>query len=193
VLASAVEFAKQLKKIPIVVKGAPGFLVNRLLMPYLNEAGKLLGEGVGVEAIDKAMLEFGMPMGPLRLIDEVGIDVAYDVARELAAAFSDRMSVAPVLQQVRDAGLKGRKGGKGFFIYAGKKERVNREFRGEERPAAEIQTRLLEVMILEARRCLTEGVVASEDDIDAGMIFGTGFPPFRGGVVKYARDSGFWV
>ena len=84
VLAAAVEFAKQLKKIPIVVNGAPGFLVNRLLMPYLNEAGVLLSEGVGVETIDRAMLDFGMPMGPLRLIDEVGIDVAYDVARELA-------------------------------------------------------------------------------------------------------------
>jgi 3-hydroxyacyl-CoA dehydrogenase/enoyl-CoA hydratase/3-hydroxybutyryl-CoA epimerase len=193
VLATAVEFAKQLKKIPIVVKGAPGFLVNRLLMPYLNEAGKLLGEGVGIEAIDKAMLDFGMPMGPLRLIDEVGIDVAYDVARELAVAFSGRMSVAPVLQKIHDAGLKGRKGGKGFYVYAGKKERVNREFRGEERPATEIQHRLLEVMINEAKRCLSEGVVASEDDIDAGMIFGTGFPPFRGGLVQYARDSGLWV
>lgn len=193
VLAAAVEFAKRLKKIPIVVKSAPGFLVNRLLMPYLNEAGVLLGEGVGIEAIDKAMLDFGMPMGPLRLIDEVGIDVAYDVAHELATAFNGRMAVAPVLQRIHDAGLKGRKGGKGFYIYNGKRERVNREFRGDERPATEIQRRLLEVMINEAKRCLSEGVVTSEDDIDAGMIFGTGFPPFRGGLVKYAQDSGLWI
>ncbi len=106
VIAAAVEFAKQLKKIPIIVKGAPGFLVNRLLMPYLNEAGVLLGEGVSVESIDKAMLDFGMPMGPLRLIDEVGIDVAYDVARELAEAFHDRMTVAPILRQVYEKGIE---------------------------------------------------------------------------------------
>ena len=196
IVAAAVEFAKQLKKIPIVVKGAPGFLVNRLLMPYLNEAGVLLGEGVSAEAIDRAMLDFGMPMGPLRLIDEVGIDVGYDVARELAEAFKDRMSVAPILRRVHEEGLKGRKGGRGFYIYDGKKERLNRKLRlnvTKTLSAAAIQSRLLGVMIAEAQRCLSEGVVASEDDIDAGMIFGTGFPPFRGGLVAYARDSGLWV
>ena len=195
VIASAVEFAKQLKKIPIIVKGAPGFLVNRLLMPYLNEAGVLLGEGVSVESIDKAMLDFGMPMGPLRLIDEVGIDVAYDVARELAEAFHDRMTVAPILRQVYERGLKGRKSGAGFYLYKGKKERLNPGLKlpsGKTLGPAEIQARLLGVMINEAKRCLSEGVVASEDDVDVGMIFGTGFPPFRGGLVKYARDAGKW-
>lgn len=195
IVAAAVEFAKQLKKIPIVVKGAPGFLVNRLLMPYLNEAGVLLGEGVSAEAIDQAMLDFGMPMGPLRLIDEVGIDVGYDVARELAEAFKDRMSVAPILRRVHEEGLKGRKGGRGFYIYNGKKERLNRKLKlnvTKTPSAAAIQSRLLGVMIAEAKRCLNEGVVASEDDVDAGMIFGTGFPPFRGGLVAYARDSGLW-
>lgn len=195
IVAAAVEFAKQLKKIPIVVKGAPGFLVNRLLMPYLNEAGVLLGEGVSAEAIDQAMLDFGMPMGPLRLIDEVGIDVGYDVARELAEAFKDRMSVAPILRRVHEEGLKGRKGGRGFYIYDGKKERLNRKLKlnvTKTPSAVAIQSRLLGVMIAEAKRCLSEGVVASEDDIDAGMIFGTGFPPFRGGLVAYARDSGLW-
>jgi 3-hydroxyacyl-CoA dehydrogenase/enoyl-CoA hydratase/3-hydroxybutyryl-CoA epimerase len=164
-------------------------------MPYLNEAGVLLGEGVSVESIDQAMLDFGMPMGPLRLIDEVGIDVAYDVARELAEAFRDRMTVAPVLRQVYEKGLKGRKSGAGFYLYKGKKERLNKalKFAGEKTLSpAEVQTRLLGVMINEAKRCLSEGVVASEDDIDVGMIFGTGFPPFRGGLVKYARDSGKW-
>jgi 3-hydroxyacyl-CoA dehydrogenase/enoyl-CoA hydratase/3-hydroxybutyryl-CoA epimerase len=195
VIAVALEFAKQLKKIPIIVKGAPGFLVNRLLMPYLNEAGVLLGEGVSVESIDKAMLDFGMPMGPLRLIDEVGIDVAYDVARELAEAFHDRMTVAPILRQVHERGLKGRKSGAGFYIYKGKKERLNSGLKlpsGKTLGSGEIQSRLLGVMINEAKRCLSEGVVTSEDDIDVGMIFGTGFPPFRGGLVKYARDTGKW-
>jgi 3-hydroxyacyl-CoA dehydrogenase/enoyl-CoA hydratase/3-hydroxybutyryl-CoA epimerase len=195
VVSTAVEFAKQLKKIPIVVRGAPGFLVNRLLMPYLNEAGVLLGEGVSVESIDRAMVDFGMPMGPLRLIDEVGIDVAHDVACELAAAFSDRMSVAPVLQRVAGLGLKGRKGGKGFYVYGGKKERVNSELNlpaTKMMSAAAIQSRLMGVMVAEAKRCLAEEVVAVEDDVDVGMIFGTGFPPFRGGLVKYAQDAGLW-
>ncbi|MGO9609178.1 MAG: 3-hydroxyacyl-CoA dehydrogenase NAD-binding domain-containing protein [Verrucomicrobiia bacterium] len=206
VVAAAVEFAKRLKKIPVVVKGTPGFLVNRLLMPYLNEAGVLLGEGETIESIDEAMLDFGMPMGPLRLIDEVGIDVAYDVAAELGEAFKDRMAVARILRQVHEQGLKGRKGGVGFYVYKKKKEeRVNRrlakairrdvesrEAKKVERSARDIQRRLLGVMIEEAKRCLSEGVVASEDDIDAGMIFGTGFPPFRGGLVVYARDVGLW-
>jgi 3-hydroxyacyl-CoA dehydrogenase/enoyl-CoA hydratase/3-hydroxybutyryl-CoA epimerase len=206
VVAAAVEFAKRLKKIPVVVKGSPGFLVNRLLMPYLNEAGVLLGEGETIESIDEAMLDFGMPMGPLRLIDEVGIDIAYDVAAELGEAYKDRMAVARVLRQVHEQGLKGRKGGVGFYVYKKKKEeRVNRKLakairrdvesrnaKKEPRSARDIQRRLLGVMIEEAKRCLSEGVVASEDDIDAGMIFGTGFPPFRGGLVVYARDVGLW-
>ncbi len=206
VVAAAVEFAKRLKKIPVVVKGTPGFLVNRLLMPYLNEAGVLLGEGETIESIDEAMLDFGMPMGPLRLIDEVGIDVAYDVAAELGEAFKERMAVARILRQVHEQGLKGRKGGVGFYVYKKKKEeRVNRRLakairrdvesrdaKKAERSARDIQRRLLGVMIEEAKRCLSEGVVATEDDIDAGMIFGTGFPPFRGGLVVYARDVGLW-
>ena len=202
VIAAAVEFAKQLKKIPVIVKGSPGFLVNRLLMPYLNEAGVLLGQNVSLESIDEAMLDFGMPMGPLRLIDEVGIDVAYDVARELAEAFKDRMSVAPILRQMHEKGLKGRKGGEGFYVYKKKPERVNRrvlrtvvpkpESKREPPPARDIQRRLLGVMIQEAKLCLSEGVVATEDDIDVGLIFGTGFPPFRGGLVPYARDAGLW-
>jgi len=206
VVAAAVEFAKRLKKIPVVVKGSPGFLVNRLLMPYLNEAGVLLNEGETIESIDEAMLEFGMPMGPLRLIDEVGIDVAYDVAAELGEAFKDRMAVARILRQVHEQGLKGRKGGVGFYVYKKRnEEKVNRKLakairrdtesrnaKKEERSARDIQRRLLGVMIQEAKLCLSEGVVASEDDIDAGMIFGTGFPPFRGGLVVYARDVGLW-
>jgi 3-hydroxyacyl-CoA dehydrogenase/enoyl-CoA hydratase/3-hydroxybutyryl-CoA epimerase len=181
--------------------------VNRLLMPYLNEAGVLLGQGASIESIDGAMLEFGMPMGPLRLIDEVGIDIAYDVAYELAEAFHGRMTVAPILKQVYEQGLKGRKGGAGFYIYKGKKrERVNRrvvkatrqQLRQESRvllglrSPQDVQRRLMAVMIQEAKLCLSEGVVTSEDDIDVGMIFGTGFPPFRGGLVNYARDSGMW-
>jgi 3-hydroxyacyl-CoA dehydrogenase/enoyl-CoA hydratase/3-hydroxybutyryl-CoA epimerase len=197
-LAAGVEFAKQLRKIPVVVTGTPGFLANRVLMPYLNEAGILVEQGVSVPAIDRAMLDFGWPMGPLRLIDEVGIDVSVDVARELATAFSDRMTVAPILQKMHERGLKGRKGGAGFYVYSGKKQRLNRKLKDllgkTEKPMspAEIRSRLMSVMIAEAKRCVTEGVVGAEDDVDVAMIFGMGFPPFRGGLVKYARDSGQW-
>ena len=198
VVAAAVEFAKQLKKIVVVVNSAPGFVANRLLMPYLNEAGVLLAEGVSVEAIDNAMLAFGWPMGPLRLIDEVGIDVCVDVASELAAAFKDRMIVAPVLTQVHNAGLKGRKAGDGFYVYAGKNESVNPRIEKliaapqREMTAEAIQQRLMVVMVAEAKRCMKERVVEHEDDIDVALIFGLGFPPFRGGLVKWARDTGLW-
>ena len=132
-------------------------------------------------------------MGPLRLLDEVGLDVAYDVAHELAEAFRGRMKVAPVLAEMREAGLKGRKGGRGFYLYEGRSERPNRQYHtGKSLPAGEVQQRLMAVMIAEAKRCLNEKVVETEDDIDVGMIFGTGFPPFRGGLVKHARDAGKW-
>lgn len=191
-VAVAVEFAKQLKKIPVIVKSAPGFVVNRLLLPYLNEAGKLLGEGIDLAFIDNAMVLFGWPMGPLRLIDEVGIDVACDVARELVEAFPGRMTVAPILEQLRAAGLKGRKGGRGFYSYAGKTEQPEPQFKGRALDALAIQERLMAVMLAEAKAVLRDGIVASEDDIDVAMIFGTGFPPFRGGLVKWARDTGVW-
>jgi 3-hydroxyacyl-CoA dehydrogenase/enoyl-CoA hydratase/3-hydroxybutyryl-CoA epimerase len=194
-LATAVEFAKRLRKIPIVVQGAPGFLVNRLLMPYLNEAGRLLGEGVRVEVIDRTMVEFGWPMGPARLMDEIGIDVALSVARELAAAYSDRMTVAPIFEELHAAGLKGRKGGAGFYLYDGKRERVNPRF-APAKPTlcsrGDIQERLMRAMVAEAKLCLEDAIVASEDDIDVATVFGCGFPAFRGGLVKWARDTGVW-
>jgi 3-hydroxyacyl-CoA dehydrogenase/enoyl-CoA hydratase/3-hydroxybutyryl-CoA epimerase len=190
---------KRIKKIPVIVKGTPGFLVNRLLMPYLNEAGKLVDEGVSVTAIDRAMTGFGWPMGPLRLVDEIGVDVACDVARELAAAFGERMAVCAVLEKLHHQGLKGRKGGRGFYVYrkgrhAGDAPKPNRSLgRGESSlEPASIEHRLMKMMVEEARLCLDEQVVASEDDIDVAMIFGTGFPPFRGGLMPYARQSGLW-
>jgi 3-hydroxyacyl-CoA dehydrogenase/enoyl-CoA hydratase/3-hydroxybutyryl-CoA epimerase len=195
-LAAAVELVKQLKKIPVIVKGTPGFLVNRLLMPYLNEAGRLLEQGVDLETIDNTMLAYGWPMGPLRLIDEIGIDVAYDVGRELEAAFPERMQLAGILRKLHDAGLKGRKGGAGFYVYKGKKTEPNpqlKEWLGDTAltmSREHLQQRLMAVMSMEAQRCLTEKVVETEDDIDAAMIFGTGFPPFRGGLMWQARQNG---
>src|SRR5207237_4511919 len=122
VIQRAIRFVQQIGKLPVVVKDSPGFLVNRILMPYLIEAGHLFESGARVEDIDETMLDFGMPMGPLRLIDEVGIDVAQHVADTLAQKFSSRMDTPAVLNRMLEAKLLGRKGGRGFYIYSGKKD-----------------------------------------------------------------------
>src|SRR5437867_7459336 len=117
VLQRAVRFVQQIGKLPIVVKDSPGFLVNRILMPYLIEAGHLFENGASVENIDEALLEFGMPMGPLRLIDEVGVDVANHVAETIAAHFSARLRTPPLLAAMLKDGLLGRKSGRGFYMH----------------------------------------------------------------------------
>ena len=122
ILQRAVQFAQQIGKLPVVVKDSPGFLVNRILMPYLVEAGNLFENGASVEDLDEAMLDFGMPMGPLRLMDEVGVDVALHVAETLAAHFSDRMKVPRLLGKMAAAGLLGRKSGRGFYLHGKTKE-----------------------------------------------------------------------
>jgi 3-hydroxyacyl-CoA dehydrogenase/enoyl-CoA hydratase/3-hydroxybutyryl-CoA epimerase len=164
----------------------------------MNEAGFLLEEGNPIEWIDKAATDFGMPMGPLRLTDEVGIAVAYEVCRELHEAFGDRMKVCSVVARVNGTGLKGKSGGSGFYLYEGKSETPNPKIyealgikRAEQPlPLEIIQQRLILTMINEAARVLEEKVVASSNDVDAGMIFGTGFPPFRGGLMAYADSIG---
>ncbi|MGO9245069.1 MAG: 3-hydroxyacyl-CoA dehydrogenase NAD-binding domain-containing protein [Verrucomicrobiia bacterium] len=195
-LAIAAAFVAQIKKYPVVAKSAPGFLVNRLLTTYLNEAVLMVGEGVGIEAIDEAMLDFGWSLGPLRLIDEMGIDAIVDVSSQLATAFRDRMIVMPMLQQMYQSGLQGRKGAAGFYTYGGKRLRANRQLRltrGKSMDSGAIQKRLMGVMIAEAKRCLDEHIVATEDDIDVAVLFGIGFPQSRGGLVTYARYSGLWA
>jgi 3-hydroxyacyl-CoA dehydrogenase/enoyl-CoA hydratase/3-hydroxybutyryl-CoA epimerase len=194
---TTVAFAKRLRKIPIVVKNSPGFLVNRILGPYINEAVILLSEGRRTESIDRAMLEFGMPMGPLNLIDEVGIDVAFKVAQILHAAFPGRLKPSPIIQKMQEEGRLGKKCGRGFYVYDGKNKRVDegvfailgdlaaKENRGGD---DDIQDRLYFIMLQEAAFCLEEGIVRQPRDVDAGMIFGTGFPPFRGGVLRYADN-----
>ena len=198
---TAVALAQSLGKTVVICRDSPGFLVNRILLPYLNEAGRLLMEGNSIEAVDAAMLEFGMPMGPLRLTDEAGLDVAHHVATELSAAFRNRpqMAIAPILAKLFSSGLKGHKGGAGFYLYRGKQEKPNPAadeaakslsgFRPAPSRPHQIQKRLLHVMVEEAKLCLAEGVVRSEDDVDTAMIFGTGFPPFRGGLMHWAKRS----
>ena len=179
----------RLGKVPITVSDSPGFLVNRILMPYLLEAVALFDAGVPPILIDRAMLNFGMPMGPLRLLDEVGADVALHVAETLAGAFPDRMAVPDILRSLVACGSFGRKCGSGFYLY-GKNHRPDPEIVAlRKAPAtlameeAVIRRRLLEKLREEADRCLADGVAASASDINLAMTLGTGFPPFRGGLI----------
>lgn len=200
VVRQSVRFVQQLGKLPVIVQDSPGFLVNRILMPYLMEAGQLFENGARIEDIDEAMLDFGMPMGPLRLIDEVGVDVAQHVAGTLAGKFAPRMQNPKLLQRMLDKKLLGKKGGQGFYLYGakGKEPVINIEIeklQGEDTTAAnhnrdELRNRMVWLMVNEAARCLEEKIVASPEDVDFGMIMGTGFAPFRGGPLRYADHFG---
>lgn len=195
-LATAVAFARQLGKMPIVVADKEGFIVNRILLSYTNEAAYLFQEGIDTERLDRIAKDFGMPMGPMELADEVGVDIGYHVAAILEGAFGARMKVAPVLKKVYEAGIFGKKSGNGFYVYKGKQKSVNSKV-VRMRPAATFtlsddvtRKRMIYTMINEASRCLEEGIVGCASTIDVGMIYGTGFPPFRGGLLKYADSIG---
>jgi len=196
-LATAFRFALGLGKTPVVVADRPGFLVNRLLGPYLNEAGHLLDEGVSVEAIDEALLDFGMPMGPCRLLDEIGFEVALHAGREMGAAFGARLSPPDVLDRMIEDGRLGRKNGRGFYLYEnGKSTGIDPTLDSLFPHAAggssgdEIRSRCLWLMVNEAAWALEESVVDTGDRVDLAMIMGTGFPPFRGGLLRWADSEG---
>jgi 3-hydroxyacyl-CoA dehydrogenase/enoyl-CoA hydratase/3-hydroxybutyryl-CoA epimerase len=194
----AAQFARQIGKLPVVVKDSPGFVVNRILVPYLLEAGLLFENGARAADIDEAMLDFGMPMGPLRLIDEVGVDIAADVAATLAARFSDRLQVPEVLAKMISKGWLGRKSGRGFYVYAGKKKAVpnpglSSVCRSQDAAAldrAELKLRLALLIVNEAARCVEERISSGPDMVDFAMVMGTGFAPFRGGPLRYAETFG---
>lgn len=198
-LATALGFVRALGKLPVVVADSPGFLVNRILLPYLVEAARLFEQGADPEEIDEAMLDFGMPMGPLRLLDEVGLDVAGEVARTLAAAFPQRMVKPEILDRLLASGLTGRKGGGGFYQYpANTGDGAPRPHpqalalrRGTQSAPADVAAVLAGLMADEARLCLREGIARDADDIDLAMVLGTGYAPFRGGPMQAgARESG---
>lgn len=199
-VATVFQLSKQLGKTPIVVKDAPGFLVNRLLVSYLNEATYLLADGAPIPEIDEALLDFGMPMGPMELIDEVGVDVGEKVLHILHDAFGERMLPSPLTPKVIAAGRLGKKNGKGMYLYEGKAntrqmdpkiyEILGVSPKNRSVAPEEIVERCILPMINEAARCLEEGVVASAAEVDLGMIMGTGFPPFRGGLLRYADRLG---
>jgi len=199
IVRRSVRFVQQIGKLPVVVKDSPGFLVNRILMPYLIEAGNLFERGARVEDIDECMLDFGMPMGPLRLIDEVGVDVSNHVAADLASKFSDRMHCPEVLTRMLADGLLGKKSGKGFYLHSKKGgepdvnpriDRYHSDSSCAKLSRDDLRNRMVMLMINESARCLEGGIVDDPADVDFGMIMGTGFAPFLGGPLRLADAFG---
>ena len=183
-------------KTPILVGDCAGFIVNRILLPYLNEAAFILEEGSKIEKIDSLIKDFGMPMGPFTLADTVGIDIGYKVAKILNEAYGSRMPIASIIEKMNDAKLLGLKTKAGFYEYDGKDKYVNTHvtsmiqnntkiFEDEQ-----IVQRCIYIMINEASRCLEENIVSDASIIDFAMITGTGFPAYKGGLLSYANDIG---
>ena len=191
----ATQFVKKTGKLPVIVKDSPGFLVNRILMPYLIEAVHLANGGNDVEHTDKLLRKFGMPMGPFRLIDEVGADVCQHVADDLLNRLDTKFPNSNLLRRMIEEGNLGKKSGQGFYKYSkGKSNGAcdvprNSTFRLQ-CENEEIVDRLILIMINEAVRCLEEEVVSSPKDVDFGMIMGTGWAPFRGGPIRYLDSVG---
>ena len=191
-VARAIGWAKALGKHPVVTTDSPGFLVNRLLAPYLGEALRLHDEGLAIEAIDAAARAFGMPMGPFRLLDEVGLDVAAHVQATFTQAWPDRFPQSVLIRRLVDERRLGKKVGHGFYDHGPGRARPWSGLRRTADTAkdAVIQDRLFLPMADEAFRCLHEGVVASPRDVDLATVMGIGFPPFRGGLLAWVRDMG---
>ncbi|MBJ6983143.1 3-hydroxyacyl-CoA dehydrogenase NAD-binding domain-containing protein [Luteimonas sp. MC1750] len=180
-------FCKAIDKLPVPVAGTPGFLVNRLLFPYMLEASTAYSEGIPGAVIDRAAVKFGMPMGPIELIDTVGLDVAAGVGAELAPFLG--LPIPASLSTPPEAGRRGKKDGQGLYTWEDgkpKKPEVPKDYTAP----ADLEDRLILPLVNEAVAALHEGVVADGDLLDAGVIFGTGFAPFRGGPIQYVRETG---
>jgi len=204
-ITTALQFAKALGKLPVIAKDSPGFIVNRILLPYLVEAVNLFAEGMPIEAVDKLMLDFGMPMGPLRLCDEVGLDIAQHVAKDLERRLPLPVPVYDTLEKMIAQGWLGKKSGRGFYNHRAKHETPNPDTKslqttrpepvervGLARPSMAVAPvdRMVLIMINEAARVLEERVVEAPEDIDFAMIMGTGWAPFRGGPLRHADAIG---
>jgi 3-hydroxyacyl-CoA dehydrogenase/enoyl-CoA hydratase/3-hydroxybutyryl-CoA epimerase/3-hydroxyacyl-CoA dehydrogenase/enoyl-CoA hydratase/3-hydroxybutyryl-CoA epimerase/enoyl-CoA isomerase len=203
-VATAVAHVKRLGKCPIVVRDSPGFLVNRVLMPYLHESVEMLREGIEAKRIDRIARGFGMPMGPLELYDMIGLDTAFYAGLVLSAAYGDRIEASPLIPALVKSGRLGRKTGSGFYQYqsGGQRARIERPDEGvaklvrpyalpaRETTDATICDRLLLPMLLEALRVLDEGIVRDGRDIDLAVIHALGFPAFRGGLLAWGNSLG---
>src|SRR3954471_3451458 len=200
-VATTVALGKKIGKTVIVVNDGPGFYTSRILAPYVNEAAFIFNDGAAVEDIDRALVDFGFPVGPMQLLDEVGIDVGSKVAHVMHESFGARLAPPPGFEKLVESGRLGRKAKKGFYRYddaASKKKEVDRSVydltpQGQKRsspPAAEIAERCVLQMVNEAALCLGEGILRSARDGDVGAVFGLGWPPFRGGPFRYADSLG---
>jgi 3-hydroxyacyl-CoA dehydrogenase/enoyl-CoA hydratase/3-hydroxybutyryl-CoA epimerase len=198
VIATAVQVGKKQGKTVIVVNDGPGFYTTRILAPYMNEASHLLAEGADILELDHALVEFGFPVGPITLLDEVGIDVGAKVAKSLHQEFGDRLSAPEGLHKLIEDGRTGRKGKKGFYTYNGKKKGVDETVyallpHGRDRKRLDpfdMAERCALQLVNEAIRCLGEDILRSPRDGDVGAIFGLGFPPFLGGPFRYVDSIG---
>lgn len=186
IIKQASSFARHIGKLPLPVKSAPGFLVNRILLPYLIEAVALFEEGTTPEAIDQAALDFGMPMGPVELADTVGLDICQSVAENLSEAYG--FTLPDILKRKITSGELGKKSGQGFYHY--KKGKPVKDRDPDLGNQKEIQNRLIFRFLNEAAACLREGIVDDKELLDAGIIFGTGFAPFTAGPINYSCDNG---
>eukprot|EP01047_Picozoa_sp_COSAG01_P002044 COSAG01_NODE_52_length_31456_cov_125.226648_2_plen_709_part_00 len=196
------KLTQRLNKTAIVVKNCPGFLVNRILIPYVNEAIYNLEDGAEIKELDTLMTHFGMPLGPLALADQVGIDIGYKVAKVLENGYGERMKVCPLFETlVTQTQDRGKKTGKGFYNHKNKKTETNQRFEKiiKQRQKEQVKKhnihsdcldRMILTMVNEATKCLEEKVVKSANDLDLAMIMGTGFPAFRGGICKYIDQRG---
>ncbi len=192
------KFVVESKKTPVIVKDGPGFLVNRILATYLNEAGHMLEEGYSIEDLDQVALDFGLPMGPCHLMDEVGIDVSNKVGKILFDGLGERFKPSSFSEKLLELNLLGKKNQKGFYLYdeKGKKGEINPDLKAilpetsKTSDSEMMKKRLIYPMINEAANCLEDGIVSKADSLDLAMIFGIGFPPFKGGLLKYADDKG---
>jgi 3-hydroxyacyl-CoA dehydrogenase/enoyl-CoA hydratase/3-hydroxybutyryl-CoA epimerase len=197
-----IALARRMGKTAVLVADAPGFLVNRVLMPYLSEAVGLVERGQSIPEIDRALRRFGMPMGPLELLDEIGLDVARKVAHVLEESFGERMPKVALLDRLASSGAMGKKSGLGFYRYEkGRRREVNPAVTGAVAPGSaaeasaghptdETVNRLVDAMVNEAALALEERVVARPEEVDLAMVMGTGFPPFRGGLLRHADAAG---
>jgi 3-hydroxyacyl-CoA dehydrogenase / enoyl-CoA hydratase / 3-hydroxybutyryl-CoA epimerase len=198
-VAAAASLVRRVGKLPVVVQDGPGLLVNRILMPFIGEAVLLLEEGGSIEGIDDALMQFGMPRGAFVLLDEIGIDVAAGVARAMQEGLGRRSPALPLFETLSGEGYLGKKNGRGFYRYMHGRRgghepvvhaRIEKRPRASELTPEEVIDRTVLLMIKEAALCMEEGIIGRPDLLDAALVFGAGFPPFRGGLLRYADSLG---